>query len=60
MSYGAHNNNCFGRTGTQDDRPYQIATGYAGLLDFIECFMTNFLHTHSWLNWVDEDNDERH
>ena len=22
---------------------------------FIECFMTTFLHTHSWLNWVDED-----
>ena len=21
--------------------------------DFIECF--TFLHTHSWLNWVDED-----
>ena len=26
--------------------------------DFIECFMTTFLHTHSWLNWVDEDDDE--
>ena len=24
----------------------------------IECFMTTFLHTHSWLNWVDEDDDE--
>ena len=23
--------------------------------DFIECFTTTFLHTHSWLNWVDED-----
>ena len=22
--------------------------------DFIECF----LHAHSWLNWVDEDDDE--
>ena len=22
---------------------------------FIECFTTTFLHTHSWLNWVDED-----
>ena len=26
--------------------------------DFIECFMTTFLHTHSWLNWVDDDDDE--
>ena len=26
--------------------------------DFIECFTTTFLHTHSWLNWVDEDDDE--
>ena len=25
--------------------------------DLIECFMTTFLHTHSWLNWVDEDDD---
>ena len=24
-------------------------------LDVIECFMTTFLHTHSWLNWGDED-----
>ena len=23
--------------------------------DLIECFTTTFLHTHSWLNWVDED-----
>ena len=22
---------------------------------FIECFKTTFLHTHSWLNWVDDD-----
>ena len=22
---------------------------------FIECFTTTFLHTHSWLNWVNED-----
>ena len=21
-------------------------------------FMPTFLHTHSWLNWVDEDDDE--
>ena len=26
--------------------------------DFIECFTTTFLHTHSWLTWVDEDDDE--
>ena len=25
---------------------------------FIECFTTTFLRTHSWLNWVDEDDDE--
>ena len=25
---------------------------------FIECFMTTFLRAHSWLNWVDEDDDE--
>ena len=25
---------------------------------FIECFTTTFLHAHSWLNWVDEDDDE--
>ena len=28
------------------------------ILIFIECFMTTFLHTHFWLNWVDEDDDE--
>ena len=25
---------------------------------FIECYMTVFLHTHSWLSWVDEDDDD--
>ena len=25
------------------------------LIGFIECFTATFLHTHSWLNWVDED-----
>ena len=25
--------------------------------DFIECFTTTFLRAHSWLNWVDEDDD---
>ena len=28
------------------------------MLDFIECFTTTFLRAHSWLNWVDEDDDE--
>ena len=28
------------------------------LIDFIECFTTTFLRAHSWLNWVDEDDDE--
>ena len=28
------------------------------LFDFIECFTTTFLLAHSWLNWVDEDDDE--
>ena len=26
--------------------------------DLIECFTTTFLRAHSWLNWVDEDDDE--
>ena len=26
--------------------------------DFIECFTTTFLRAHSWLNRVDEDDDE--
>ena len=33
--------------------------GCAGFdFDFIECFTTTFLRAHSWLNWVDEDDDE--
>ena len=28
------------------------------IFDFIECFTTAFLHTHSWLNWVDEDDQD--
>ena len=28
--------------------------------DFIECFTTTFLRAHSWLNWVDEDDDDEH
>ena len=27
-------------------------------LIFIECFTTTFLRAHSWLNWVDEDDNE--
>ena len=27
-------------------------------LDFIECFTTTLLRAHSWLNWVDDDDDE--
>ena len=29
-----------------------------GFVCFIECFTTTFLPTHSWLNWVDADDDE--
>ena len=33
-------------------------TGFTGpLVGFIECFMTTFLRAHSWLKWVDEDDD---
>ena len=28
------------------------------ILVAIECFTTTFLRTHSWLSWVDEDDDE--
>ena len=28
------------------------------LKGFIECFTTTFLPADSWLNWVDEDDDE--
>ena len=31
---------------------------YECRFDFIECFTTTFLHAHSWLNRVDEDDDE--
>ena len=31
---------------------------YSYWLNFIECFMTTFLRAHSWLNWVDENDDE--
>ena len=32
--------------------------GITLIFDFIECFTTIFLRAHSWLNWVDEDDDE--
>ena len=28
------------------------------IFDFIEYFTTTFLRAHSWLNWVDEDDEE--
>ena len=28
------------------------------MFDFIECFTTTFLRAHSWLNWVDEDDED--
>ena len=31
-------------------------SGLAALI-FSECFTTTFLRAHSWLNWVDEDDD---
>ena len=36
----------------------QITPVYVHGFDFIECFTTTFLRAHSWLNWVDEDDDE--
>ena len=35
-----------------------VELGFDFFLDFIECFTTTFLRAHSWLNWVDEDDDE--
>ena len=35
-----------------------VKIGGAFGFDLIECFMTTLLHTHSWLNWVDDDDDE--
>ena len=39
---------------------YPIAPQRCSLnrFDLIECFTTTFLRAHSWLNWVDEDDDE--
>ena len=36
----------------------QLLLGVKVLFDLIECFTTTSLRTHSWLNWVDEDDDE--
>ena len=33
---------------------YSASNGF----DFIECFTTTFLRAYSWLNWVDEDDDD--
>ena len=35
-----------------------ISAGFLIAFDFIECLATTFLRAHSWLNWVDEDDDE--
>ena len=35
-----------------------VQTPPSDTFDFIECFTTTFLRAHSWLNWVDEDDDE--
>ena len=32
-----------------------IVVTFWNIFGFIECITTTFLHTHSWLNWVDED-----
>ena len=37
---------------------YSIVLHHITHFDFIECFTTTFLRAHSWLNWVDEDDDE--
>ena len=34
----------------------QLAIDQLGF-DLIKCLTTSFLHTHSWLNWVDEDDE---
>ena len=37
---------------------WKVPDSNSGFFDFIECFTTTFLRAHSWLNWVDEDDDE--
>ena len=39
-------------------RPLVLTVPLCNNTFFIECFTTTFLRTHSWLNWVDEDDDE--
>ena len=39
-------------------QPAHIKPALHMYFDFIKCFTTTFLRTHSWLNWVDEDDDE--
>ena len=36
----------------------RIPSVFKSPFDFIECFTTTFLHTHSWLNWVNEDDED--
>ena len=36
----------------------RIARIFLFIFYFIECFTTTFLRAHSWLNWVNEDDDE--
>ena len=31
---------------------------FSEFYDFIECFTTTFLRAHSWLHWIDDDDDE--
>ena len=38
--------------------PARFASDKRIYFDFIECFTTTFLRAHSWLNRVDEDDDE--
>ena len=49
-----HSNGHIETIPTQKINPFTALTRF----DFIECFTTTFLRAHSWLNWVDEDDDE--
>ena len=40
------------------DTGYYTTYPHHTFFDFIECLTTTFLHAHSWINWVDEDDDE--
>ena len=57
--YGCHFGDC-GDWFFLDDREGKPSIVFMVLVwfDWMECFTTTFLHTHSWLNWVDEDDDE--